>query len=105
MLAEVWLGGYLSVITHPLCNCLVKKIIICVPKHVRKRLVILTCGKNNHKMKIAGNGQLAVGLRPLDYKYTFLFFPKMLMHFDYCLYGGGGDEKKGTGVKLASYYY
>ena len=78
-----------TVITRPLCNCLVKKInqgtdvfthkitelpassfsIICVLKHVRTRLIMLTCGKNNHKIKIAGTGQLAIGIRPLDCKY------------------------------------
>ena len=65
-----------TVITRPLCNCLVKKInqgtdvfthkhtelpassfsIICVLKHVRTRLIILTGGKNNHKIEIARTG-------------------------------------------------
>ena len=62
-----------TVITRPLCNCLVKKVnhgtdlfshkhtelpassfsIICVLKHVRTRLTILTGSKNNHKIKVA----------------------------------------------------
>ena len=46
---------------------------------LRTRLIILTDGKSNHKIKIAGTGRLAVGIRPLDYKYTFLLFPKMLI--------------------------
>ena len=37
-----------------LLNCLPPP--ICVLKHVRKRLIILTGGKNNHKIKIAETG-------------------------------------------------
>ena len=54
--------------------------IICVLKHVRARLIILTSGKNSQIIKIAGSGQLAVCIHPLDCKDTFLSFPKMLMH-------------------------
>ena len=32
--------------------------------------------KNNHKIKIAGTGQLAVGIRPVGCKYTFYHFQK-----------------------------
>ena len=69
-----------SVWSLPLCNCLLKKInqgtdvlthnclppllALCVLKHVCMRLIILTDGKNNHKiLKIAESGQLAVGSR------------------------------------------
>ena len=47
-----------------------------VLKHVRTRLTILTGGKNNHKIEIAETSQLAVGIRPLDCKYTFYHFRK-----------------------------
>ena len=59
-------------------NCLPLLLALCVLKHVRTRLIILIGRKNNHKIKIAGTGQLAVGIRPLGCKYTFLSFPKML---------------------------
>ena len=59
-----------------LLNCLPPP--ICVLKHVRTRLIILTGGKNNHKIKIAETGQLAVGSRhsPLGLQIYFLSFPK-----------------------------
>ena len=44
------------------------------PPYVRTRLIILTGGNNSHKIKIAETGQLAVGIRPLDCKYTFYHF-------------------------------
>ena len=44
-----------------LLNCLPP--LICVLKHIRTRLIILTGGKNNHKIKLAETGQLAVGSR------------------------------------------
>ena len=50
----------------------------CVLKRVPTRLTILTssfyCYKNNHKIKIAETGQLAVGILALDCKYTFHHF-------------------------------
>ena len=51
------------------------QISVCVLKHVHTRLIILTGGKNNHKIIMAETGQLAVGICPLDCKYT-LSFPK-----------------------------
>ena len=101
------------------CNCLVKKVnhgtdvftheytelpassfIINDLKHVGTKLTILTGGKNNHKITIAETGQLAVGIHPLDCKYTFLSFPKMLNALTTCT----GSEKEGTGVKWAGHY-
>ena len=55
---------------------------LCVLKHVRTRLIILTSGKNNQKIKIAETGQVAVGIRPLDCKYTFYHF-RNTEHIDY----------------------
>ena len=98
------------VITRPLCNCLVKRstmvqmfslinilnclpplLTLCILKHVRMRLTILTGGgKSNHKIKIAETGQLAVSILPLDCKYTFLSFPKMLTALTTCTGRGGG---------------
>ena len=49
---------------------------ICVLKHVRTRIIILNSGKSNQKIKIAETGQLAVGIRPLDCKYTSYNFRK-----------------------------
>ena len=77
-----------------LLNCLPPP--ICVLKHVRTRLIILTRGKNNHKIKIAETGQLAVGIRPLDCKYTFYHF-RNTEHIDYLWgrQGGGYGSKMG----------
>ena len=71
-------------------------------KHVRTRLIILIGRKNNHKIKIAGTGQLAVGIRPLGCKYAFIISKNADRIED--LYGAGG-EKEGTGVKCASHCY
>ena len=96
-----------SVWSHPLCNCLVKNInqgtdkhktelpassyiALCVLKHPGTRLIILTGGNNNHKIKIVESGQSAVGSRhppPFDCKYTFLSLPKILIA---CMRRGGG---------------
>ena len=46
----------------------------CVFKYVPIRLTILSSSfllLQNHKIKIAETGQLAVGIRALDCKYTF----------------------------------
>ena len=73
-----------------------------VLKHVCARLIILTGGKNNHKIKIAVvSWQLAVGSRhtPLRLQIYFLSFPKMLIALTAdridCLYGEGGGVRKG----------
>ena len=76
---------------------------ICVLKHVRTRLIILTGGKKNHKIKIAETGQLAVAIRPLDCEYTIYHF-RNIEHIGGGG-GGGGGGKEGTEVKWASYYY
>ena len=79
-------------------NCLSPP--ICVLKHIRMRLTFLTGCKNNQKIKTAETGQLAVGIRPLDCKHTFLSFPKMLTALTTCTgRDGGGGEKEHTGVK------
>ena len=72
-------------------NCLPPP--ICVLKHVRTRLIILTSGKNNHKIKIAETGQLAVGIRPLDCKYTFYYFWNTST-LTTCRGGGGGVKRR-----------
>ena len=74
---------------------------IYVLKHVCTRLILLFGGKKQSQdIKIAGTGQLAVGIRPLDCKYTFLSFPKMLTAVTTRTgrEGGGGGEKEGMGV-------
>ena len=76
-----------------LLNCLPPP--FCVLNHLRTRLIILTGGKNNHKIKIAETGQLAVGIRPLDCKYTF-FISEILSTLTTCRGGRGGG---GGGVK------
>ena len=43
--------------------CLPPLLALCVLNHACTRLIILTSGKNNHKIKIAESGQLAVGIR------------------------------------------
>ena len=82
-----------------LLNCLPPPTCIYVLKHIRTRLIILTSGKNNHKIKIAETGRLAVGIRPLDCKYTFII-SEILTTLTTCR---GGRE--GTEVKWASHYY
>ena len=70
------------------------------------RLTRLTGSKNSHKIKIAETGQLAVGIRPLDCKYTFNHFRNAdCIDYLYGEGGGGGGEKEGTEVKWASHYY
>ena len=83
-------------------NCLPPLLALDVLKHVPTRLIILIGRKNNHKIKIAGTGQLAVGIGPLGCKYTFYHFQNADRIED--LYGAGG-EKEGTGVKWASHCY
>ena len=70
-------------------NCLPPPIHVCVLKHLRTRLIILTGGKNNHKIKIAETGQLAVGIRSLDCKHTFYHF-RNTKHIDLPVRGGRG---------------
>ena len=66
----------------------------------RTRLIILTGGENNPKIKIDDTGQLAVGILPLDCRYTFII-SENTERIDY-LYGEGGGEKKGTGVRYGT---
>ena len=101
----------------PLCNCLVKKInqgtgvlthnclppllALCVLKHVCTRLIILTSGKNSHKIKIAvASWQSAFSIHPFDCKYT-----NILIILTACIGGRGVCEKVGPVVKWASRYY
>ena len=103
-----FLPRFHSVWSHPLCNCLVKKInqgtdvlthnclppllALSVPKHVCTRLIILTSCKNNHKIKIdVGSWQSAVGIHPFDCKYLFII-SKNADCID-CLYGEKGCAK------------
>ena len=74
-------------------NCLPP--LIFVPKHICTRLTILTSSKHNHKIKVAEtcSGQLAVGMHPLDCKYTILSFPKMLIALTTCM---GREEEGGV---------
>ena len=112
-----WLAGYISVSRRhlptfhsdylpPSATALSKRLTMvqmfllnCLPpptsvlKHVRTRLIILTGGKNNHKIKIAETGQLAVGIRPLDCKYTFII-SEILSTLTTCR---GGREGGGWG--------
>ena len=76
------LSKRLTMVQMFLLNCLPPPTSIYVLKHIRTRLIILTGGKNNHKIKIAETGQLAVGIRPLDCKYTFYHF-RNTEHIDY----------------------
>ena len=46
------------------------------------RSIILPGDKNNHKIKIAETGQLAVCIRPLDCKYIIYHF-RNTEHIDY----------------------
>ena len=82
-------------------NCLSRLLALCVLKHVCTRLIILTGGKNNHKIKIAvANWQSAFGIHPFDCEKN-----KYTDRID-CLYGEGGVcEKMGPVVKWASRYY
>ena len=85
-----------------LLNCLPPP--VCVLKHVRTRLIILIGGEDNHKIKIAETGQLAVSIRPLDCKYTFII-SEILSPLTTCRGGREGrDEMEGTEVKWASHY-
>ena len=102
-----------SVWSRPLCNCLVNKINqgrdVFTHKHtelpassfsikqVCTRLIILTGGKNNSKIKIAQSGKLAVGSHPFDCKYASII-SENADSID-CLYGEGVCEKVGFGVK------
>ena len=79
-LSATALSKRLTMVQMSLVNCLPPP--ICVLKHVRTRLIILTGGKNNHKIKIAETGQLAVGTCPLDCKHTFYLF-RNTEHIDY----------------------
>ena len=73
---------------------------------VHTRLIMLTGGKSNHKIKIAGTGQFAVGILPLECKYTSLSFLKMLTALTTCMgRKGGGGAKEATIVEWASHYY
>ena len=78
-------------------NCLPP--LIFVLKHICTRLTILTSSKNNHKIKVVEtfSGQLAVGMHPLDCKYTILSFPKMLITLTTCI--GRGDRGEGGVLK------
>ena len=76
------LSKRLTMLQMFLLNCLPRPLYVCVLKDVRTRLIILTGGKNNHKIKIAEIGQLAVGTRPLDCKYTVYHF-RNTEHIDY----------------------
>ena len=62
------------------------------------RLTILTGSKNNHKIKLC-SGQLAVGMDPLDCKYTILSFPEMLMALTTCMGRGEGERGRGGVLK------
>ena len=64
-------------------NCLPP--LIFVLKHICTRLTILTGSKNNHKWLKLCSGQLAVGMHPLDCKYTILSFPTMLLALTNCM--------------------
>ena len=55
-------------------NCLPRLLALCVLKHVCTRLIILTGGKNNHKIKIAESGRLAVGIRHPPLRLQIYFF-------------------------------
>ena len=71
------------------------------------RLTILTCSKNNHKIKLCSD-QLPVGMHPLDCKYTILSFPEMLIALTTCMGRWerveGSVEKEGARIKRASHY-
>ena len=71
-------------------NCLPP--LICVLKHVRTRLTILTDSKNNHKIKIAETLYWPVGSRhsPIGLQVYFFHF-RNVDWVDY-LYGEGGEE-------------
>ena len=74
-------------------NCLppllASYLVQCFLKHLCTRLTILTSSflsLPNHKIKIAETGQLAVGIRTLDCKYTFIISETA----DCIGYGDGG---------------
>ena len=72
-------------------NCLPP--LIFVPKHICTRLTVLTCSKNNHKIKVAETLLWPVGMHPLDCKYTILSFLKMLITLITCM---GREEEGGV---------
>ena len=79
----------------------VLKFSVCVLKQVCTSLIILTGGKNNHKIKIAvASWQLAVGIHPFDCKNT-----NILIALTACMGREGVCEKVGPVVKWASRYY
>ena len=96
-----------SLWSRPLCNCPVKKInqgiyVLthdCLPPLLASsicgtRLIILTGGKSNHKIKNSC-GQLAVSSRhpPLRLQIYFFIISENADHID-CLYGGGGGGER-----------
>ena len=88
-----------DVLTH---NCLPPLLALCVLKHVCTRLIILTGGKNNDKIKIAvASWQSAVGIHPFHCKYTNI----LLIALTACMGREGVCEKVGPVVKWASRYY
>ena len=107
-----------SVWSRPLCNCLVKKInqgtdvlthnclppllAWCVLKGVCTRLIILTGGKNSHKIKIAvASWHSAVDIHPSHCKNT-----NILIALTACIGREGGVcEKVGSVVKWAGRYH
>ena len=58
----------------------------------------------NHKIKIAQTGQLAVGIRALDCKYTFLSFLKKLSALTTGMEGGLGGGGEGYANKMGYIY-
>ena len=94
-------------LVSPLCNCLVKKInqgtdVLthnCLPPLLA--LIILTSGKNNHKIKIAvASWQSAVGIRQFHCKYT-----NILIALTACMGREGVCEKVGPAIKLVIITY
>ena len=130
----LWLGSYLSIVvgfrprfhsvlSRPLCKCLVKKInqgtdvlthnclppllALCVLKHVCTRLIILTGSKNSHKIKIAvASWQSAVGSRhpPLRPQICFFIISENADRID-CMRREGVCENVGSVLKWTSRYY
>ena len=100
------LSKRLTMVQMFLLNCLPSR--ICVLKHVRTRLIILTGSKNYyyHKIKIAETGQSAVGSRQsafTPWTANVLFIISEILST--CRGGRGGGEKEGMEVKWASHYY
>ena len=87
-----------DVLTH---NRLPPRLVLCVLKHVCMRLIILTGGKNNHKIKIAlASWQSAFSIHPFDCEYT-----NILIALTACMGREGLCENAGPVVKWASRYY